>query len=49
MLEELRPKAIFNCRTWSRVWYYGDAFARFAIDIVLDFRIRTGFNQRHPS
>ena len=47
--EDLRTESFFSGRTWSRTWYYGDAFARFASDIVLEFRLRTGYNQRNPS
>ena len=46
---DLLPEAIFNGRTWSRSWYCGDAFVRFAQDIVLEFRVRTRYGQRNPS
>ena len=42
ILEELRPEAMFSRHTWSRAWYYGDAFAHFAPDIVLEYHTRTG-------
>ena len=46
---DLRPEALYCGGTWSRAWYYGDAFGRFACDVVLEFRTRSGYNQRSPA
>ena len=46
---DLCPEAIFDGHKWSKAWYYGDAFARFTQDIVLEFRTRTGYSQRNPA
>ena len=42
---DLRPEAIINGHTWSKAWYYGDAFVRFVQDILLEFRTCTGYIQ----
>ena len=49
MLEVLCAASIFSGRTWSRARYYGDAFARLAVDIALEFRVRKSFNPHSPS
>ena len=42
--EDLRPVAFFSSGTWSCALSYADAFGRFATDVVLEFRIHSGYS-----